>query len=101
MTGFETHAEAVDAHGKFLSETLASDLQQAVDASHVSLGADVMGVICQVYSFVFNEELDQAKDLVSKLPGAMESTGGELRATAATYRDTDEGQGSAFGGLYA
>jgi hypothetical protein len=101
MTGFGTNADAVEAHGKLLSDRLASDLQQVVDASHVSLGADVMGLICQVYSFVFNEELQHAQDLVSKLPAAMETTGGELKATAATYRGVDGDNAAGLGGVYA
>jgi hypothetical protein len=101
MTGFGTNADAVEAHGKVLSDQLAGDLQQAVDASHTSLGADVLGLICQVYSFVFDEELQEAKNLVSTLPGVMESTGGELIATAATYRGVDGDNAAGLGGVYA
>jgi hypothetical protein len=72
-----------------LSDQFTGDLQQAVDASHISLGADVLGLICQVYSFVFDEELREAQNLVSRLPDAMEATGAQLIATAATYRGVD------------
>lgn len=101
MSGFQTSAEAVEAHGKLLSDQLAADLQEAVSASHTSLGPDVMGLICQVYSFVFNDELQQAQDLVAKLPAAVEATGGELLATAATYRDVDGGNATGFEGIHA
>lgn len=101
MSGFGAHADSIEAHGKLLSNQLAADLQEAVDASHISLGADVMGLICQVYSFVFNDELQQAQDLVGKLPAAMEVTGGELQATSTTYRDIDGGNAAGLAGVYA
>ncbi|MEV8442271.1 hypothetical protein AB0425_33265 [Actinosynnema sp. NPDC051121] len=101
MSGFETRADAVEAHGKLLSDQLAADLQEAVSASHTKLGADVMGLICQVYTFVFDDELQQAQDLVAKLPSAVEATGVELKATAATYRDADGGNAAGFEGINA
>jgi hypothetical protein len=101
MSGFETSADAVEAHGKLLSGRLAADLQEAVSASHTKLGADVMGLICQVYTFVFDEELQQAQELVATLPPAVEATGGELVATAATYRDVDGEHATALGGINA
>jgi hypothetical protein len=58
-------------------------------------------LICQVYSFVFNDELQQAQDLVGKLPAALEATGGELQATAATYRDVDGATAAGFQGVYS
>jgi hypothetical protein len=99
MSGFETHVEAVEAHGRFLSSDLAADLQQCVDASHISLGPDVMGIICQVYPRIFNEKLDHAKDLLSKLPTAVDSTGIQLCDTASTYRDNEQATKDAFGGM--
>jgi len=101
MTGFGTDADTVEAHGKVLSDQFAGDLQQAVDASHVSLGADALGLICQVYSFVFDEELREAKNLVGTLPGVMEATGGELIATAATYRGVDGDNAAGLSGVHA
>lgn len=98
MTGFEARAEAIGNHGKFLSGQLGSELQQAVDASHVSLGADVMGVICQVYAGIFNDELDHAKELLAKLPEVMETTGEGLSANAETYRNAEEANRASFGG---
>jgi hypothetical protein len=100
MTGFGTDADAVEAHGKLLSDQFTGDLQQAVDASHVSLGADALGLICQVYSFVFDEELQAAKDLVNRLPNAVEATGAQLISTAATYRGVDGDNAGELGEVY-
>jgi hypothetical protein len=98
MTGFQTSAEAVTEHGKLLATRLTDDLNKAVEASHISLGPDVMGVICQMYSFVFNKELDRAKDLVAALPKAMESTGRRLQESGATYDDVERGNAASFRG---
>ncbi|MEO6082873.1 MAG: type VII secretion target [Umezawaea sp.] len=100
MTGFEIDADAVEAHGKLLSGQLTGDLQQAVDASHISLGSDVLGLICQVYSLVFDEELQEAQNLVGKLPDAMEATGAQLISTASTYRGVDGDNAAGLGQVY-
>jgi hypothetical protein len=100
MTGFDADADAVEAHGKVLSDQLTGDLRQAVDASHISLGADVLGLICQVYSFVFDEELQEAQNLVGKLPDAMEATGSQLISTASTYRSTDGDNATGLGQVH-
>jgi len=99
MTGFQTDAETVRAHGRTLSTQLTDDLTEAVQAAEtVNLGAEAMGVICQMYTFVFNDELDHAKELLGKLPEAMESTGDRLQQSAAGYEETELGATKTFGG---
>lgn len=43
---------------------LSPSLQEAVSAAQVSLGPNVMGELCQHRSWIFNEELDDAKALL-------------------------------------
>jgi hypothetical protein len=99
MTGFSTQTEAVQAHGKTLAGQIADDLDEAVQAARtVTLGPEVMGVICQMYTFVFNDELDHAKDMLGKLPRAMESTGTRLQQAASMYDGNEQGTKSTFEG---
>ena len=99
MTGFQAQAETVSAHGKMLVGRLTPSLQEAVSASQVSLGPNVMGELCQHWSWIFNHELDQAKALLAALPKAFESTGDELCATAETYQHVEEGNRTAMQGM--
>jgi hypothetical protein len=99
MTGFTTQTEAVQAHGKTVSSQIVGDLDEAVQAAQsVALGPEVMGIICQMYTFVFNDELDHAKDMVSKLPEAMESTGKRLQQAASLYDGNEQGTKNTFEG---
>jgi hypothetical protein len=97
--GFKAQSETVAAHGKMLVGQLSPSLQEAVSASRVSLGPNVMGELCQVWSWIFNDELDDAKALLAALPKAFESTGDELCATAETYQQVDEGNLTAMQGM--
>lgn len=102
MSGFKTTKTDLEAHAKLLDGTLSAEVQEAVDAAgQVKLGAETMGVICQVYSFIFNDELDTARDLLSKLPEALDATGAELRAAANLYDTTDQGERTNFDGMHA
>ena len=99
MTGFSTQTEAVQAHGKTLSSQIVSDLDEAVQAAQsVALGPEVMGIICQMYTFVFNDELDHAKEMVGQLPKAMESTGTRLQQAASMYDTNEQGTTNTFQG---
>ncbi|HEX8870149.1 MAG TPA: type VII secretion target [Lentzea sp.] len=97
--GFQVQSEAISAHGKQLVGQLAPSLQEAVSASQVSLGPNVMGELCQHWSWIFNEELDDAKALLAALPKAFESTGDELCSTAETYQQVEEGNRAAMQGM--
>ncbi|SES04641.1 hypothetical protein [Lentzea albida] len=97
--GFRTQAETVAAHGKMLVGRLSPSLQEAVSASQVSLGPNVMGELCQRWSWIFNEELDDAKALLAALPKAFEATGDELCSTAETYQQVEEGNRAAMKGM--
>ncbi|ANZ35665.1 hypothetical protein BBK82_05800 [Lentzea guizhouensis] len=100
MTGaFRTQADAVAAHGKMLVGQLSPSLQEAASASQVSLGPNVMGELCQMWSFIFNDELDDAKALLASLPKAFEATGDSLCSTAETYRQADDGNRIALDGV--
>ncbi|MDX3662749.1 hypothetical protein PV646_36075 [Streptomyces sp. ID05-26A] len=100
MSGkFAAESEAIAAHGKQLLTAVAPSLQEVVTASRISLGANVMGEICQMYAGIFNEELDTAKDLVSKLPAAVEATGDQLVRTAELYDSIDTGNAASLEGL--
>lgn len=98
-SGFAAQSDAIAAHGKQLLNAIAPSLQEVVTASQISLGANVMGEICQMYAFIFNDELDKAKELISKLPGAVESTGDQLGKTAELYQNTDTSNASSLEGL--
>lgn len=100
MTGFHTQADAIAAHGKQLANAVAPSLQEVVTASQISLGPNVMGEICQVYAFIFNDELDNAKHLVSLLPDVVEATGDELGKTADLYQNTDASTAGSMKGLH-
>ncbi|GAB2859309.1 hypothetical protein [Lentzea nigeriaca] len=97
--GFQTQAETVAAHGKMLVGRLSPSLQEAVSASQVSLGPNVMGELCQAWSWIFNDELDNAKNLLAALPKAFEATGDELCSTAETYGQVEEGNRGAMQGM--
>ncbi|MFI6097788.1 hypothetical protein ACIA8G_19695 [Lentzea sp. NPDC051213] len=97
--GFQTSAETVAAHGKMLVGQLSPSLQEAVSASQVSLGPNVMGELCQVWSWIFNEELDDAKALLAALPKAFEATGDELCSTAETYQQAEDGNRTSMQGM--
>ncbi len=97
--GFQTQAETVAAHGKMLVGQLSPSLQEAVSASLVSLGANVMGELCQHWSWIFDEELDDAKALLAVLPKAFESTGDNLCSAAETYQQAEEGNRTAMQGM--
>ncbi|WP_309110917.1 type VII secretion target [Saccharothrix sp.] len=100
MSGFKTSKADLEDHAKLLDGTLSSEVREAVDAAgQVKLGAETMGVICQVYSFIFNDELDTARDLLAKLPEALDATGAELRASANLYDTTDQGERRTFDGM--
>jgi hypothetical protein len=99
-SGFTAQSEAIAAHGKQLLNALAPSLHEVVAASQISLGPNVMGEICQVYAGIFNDELDKAKELISKLPGAVESTGDQLGQTAQLYQNTDTGTAASLEGLH-
>lgn len=100
MTGFAAQSEAIAAHGKQIVGGLSPSLQEVASASQVSLGPTVMGELCQVWSFIFNDELDKAKLLLAELPKAFEATGDSLCSTAETYRQTDEGNRDALRGVH-
>jgi hypothetical protein len=97
--GFAAQSETIAAHGKQLLNAVAPSLQEVVTASQISLGANVMGEICQIYACIFNDELDTAKELISKLPSAVESTGEQLGETARLYQSTDAGNAASLEGL--
>ncbi|SDL36573.1 Excreted virulence factor EspC, type VII ESX diderm [Lentzea albidocapillata subsp. violacea] len=99
MTGFAAQSEAIAAHGKQLVGQVSPSLQEAVSASQVSLGPNVMGELCQAWSWIFNDELDDAKALLAALPKAFEATGDELCSAAETYRQTEEGNRTAMQGV--
>jgi hypothetical protein len=100
MSGsFQTQSETVAAHGKMLVGQLTPSLQEAMSASQVSLGPNVMGELCQRWSWIFNTELDEAKALLAALPKAFESTGDELCSTAETYQQAEEGNRAAMQGM--
>ncbi|GLY48925.1 hypothetical protein [Lentzea sp. NBRC 102530] len=99
MSGFAARSEAITAHGKQLVGRLAPSLQEVASASQVSLGPNVMGELCQVWSFIFNDELDKAKSLLAELPRAFEATGDSLCSTAETYQQSDDGNRASFRGL--
>jgi hypothetical protein len=99
MTGFTTQTEAVQAHGKSLSTQITDSLDEAVQAAQsVTLGPEVMGVICQMYTFVFQGEMDDAKEMLSALPKAMDSTGTRLQRAASMYDGTEQGTKNTFEG---
>jgi hypothetical protein len=97
--GFSAQSETIAAHGKQLLNSVAPSLQEVVTASQISLGPNVMGEICQIYAGIFNDELDKAKELISKLPGAIEATGDQLGETAQLYQNTDTGNSASLEGL--
>ncbi|SDP20990.1 hypothetical protein [Lentzea jiangxiensis] len=96
--GFQAQAEAIAAHGKNLVGQLSPSLQEAASASQVSLGPAVMGELCQRWSWIFNDELDKAKQLLAELPKAFEATGDSLCSTAETYQQTEDGNRASFRG---
>jgi hypothetical protein len=98
-SGFQAQSETIAAHGKQIVGQLAPSLQEAVSASQVSLGPSVMGELCQAWSWIFNEELDEAKALLAALPKAFEATGDELCSTAETYQQVEEGNRTAMQGM--
>ncbi|GAA3850326.1 hypothetical protein GCM10022243_15230 [Saccharothrix violaceirubra] len=100
MTGFGTSADNLDEHADYIEDVLAPDVREAVEAAgRVKLGDDSMGLLCQVYSFVFDEELDTARDLLRKLPDALDATAGDLHATATGYRTVDSGESTNLDGM--
>ena len=99
MTGFAAQSEAIAAHGKQLVGQLSPSLQEAVSASQVSLGPNVMGELCQHWSWIFNKELDDAKALLAALPKAFEATGDGLCSTAETYQRAEEDNRAAMKGM--
>lgn len=99
MTGFAARSEAIAAHGKQIVGQLSPSLQQVASASQVSLGPAVMGELCQMWSFIFNDELDDAKALLAALPKAFEATGDELCSTAETYQQTEDGNRDSLRGM--
>ncbi|QGK69196.1 hypothetical protein GIY23_06315 [Allosaccharopolyspora coralli] len=102
MSGLQTNTEAMNAHGKQLTGDIASGLQQAHDAStSVQLGPEVMGVLCQAWSFIFTDELDSTKQMLGQLPKAMEESGHKVLDAAKDIRDRDDRAGQDFGGLQA
>jgi hypothetical protein len=99
MTGFTTQTEAVQAHGKALSTQITDSLDEAVQAAQsTTLGPEVMGIICQMYTFVFRDEMDDAKEMLGQLPKAMDSTGTRLQQAASMYDGTEQGTKSTFEG---
>ncbi|WP_439663775.1 hypothetical protein ACSHWB_21440 [Lentzea sp. HUAS TT2] len=99
MTGFAAQSEAVAAHGKQIVGGLSPSLREVASASQVSLGPTVMGELCQVWSFIFNDELDKAKLLLAELPKAFEATGDSLCSTAETYQQTEDGNRASMRGV--
>ena len=99
MSGFQTQADTVAAHGKMLTGQLSPSLQEAVSAAQVSLGPNVMGELCQHWSWIFNTELDDAEALLAALPKTFEATGDELCSTAETYQHVEEGNRTAMQGM--
>lgn len=97
--GFAAQSDAIAAHGKQLLNSVAPSLQEVVTASQISLGPNVMGEICQIYALIFNDELDTAKELIGKLPGAIESAGDQLGKTAELYQSTDTSNAGSLEGL--
>jgi hypothetical protein len=97
-SGFTAQSEAIAAHGKQIVGQLSPSLQEAVSASQANLGPNVMGELCQAWSWIFNEELDEAKALLAALPGAFEATGDELCSTAETYQQAEAGNRSSMQG---
>lgn len=97
--GFEARADSIDAHGKELLNSLGPSLREVMNASQVSLGTDVMGLIGQMYTGIFNEELEVAKNLLAKLPEAADVAGEGLISTANEYRQAEAGNQAAFGGM--
>ena len=98
-SGFAAQSEAIAAHGKQIVGQLSPSLHEAASASQVNLGPSVMGELCQAWSWIFNEELDEAKALLAALPKAFESTGDELFSTADTYQHTEEVNSDAMQGM--
>ncbi|MEU7481803.1 type VII secretion target [Lentzea sp. NPDC042327] len=98
--GFAARSDAIAAHGKQLVNAVAPSLQEVVTASQTSLGPNVMGELCQAYAFIFNDELDKAKQLVGLLPAVVEATGDQLGKTAELYQNTDTGNAGSLEGLH-
>jgi hypothetical protein len=99
MTGFSTQTAAVAAHGKTVSSQIVDDLDEAVQAAQsVTLGPEVMGIICQMYTFVFQGEMDDANEMLGALPKAMESTGTRLQQAASMYDGNEQGTKNTFEG---
>ena len=99
MTGFSAQSDAIAAHGKQIVGRLAPSLQEVASASQVSLGPNVMGELCQAWSWIFDDELDKAESLLAELPKAFEATGDELCSTAETYQQTEDGNRTSMRGM--
>ncbi|MDX8146049.1 hypothetical protein SK854_28335 [Lentzea sp. BCCO 10_0061] len=99
MTGFAAQSGAIAAHGKQIVGRLSPSLQEVASASQVSLGPNVMGELCQAWSWIFDDELDKAKLLLAELPKAFEATGDDLCSTAETYQQTEDGNRASLRGM--
>lgn len=102
MTGTQTNTDAMNAHGKHLTGEITSGLQKAHDAStSVTLGPEVMGLLCQAWTFIFDDELKTAQDLMAQLPKAMEQSGNKVLDASRDFRDRDDAAGESFKGIQA
>lgn len=93
----ETSAAEIRQHAAFVGGPIHDGLVQVVDASKVSIGADVMGVLCQAWSFIFQEEHEQAKAAVAKLPDLLMMDADCLKTIAEAYESTEDLNRSMFG----
>ena len=100
MSGTQADTQAMADHGKHLTGEIASGLQKAHDAStQVKLGDDVMGELCQMYSFIFNDEVAAAEEMLRALPKAMDASGNRVMDTAKDIQERDDRNKENFEGL--
>ena len=100
MSGTETDTDAMAKHGKHLTGEITSALGKAhATSTEVKLGADVMGELCQAWSFIFDDEVAAAQEMLQQLPKAMDASGGRVLDAAKEFRERDDRNRENFEGL--
>ncbi|RCW45074.1 excreted virulence factor EspC (type VII ESX diderm) [Halopolyspora algeriensis] len=98
--GIHTNTDAMDAHGKHLAGEITAALDKAHEAAaSVELGPDVMGVLCQFWTSIFEEERASAERLLGQLPQSLEDSGNKVKEAAQEFRDRDDEAVARFEGM--
>lgn len=89
--GTHTNTDAMDAHGQKLTGEITAALDKAHQAStETPIDSGALGVLCQVWAFIFEDERTAAEEMLKQLPQAMQETGENVKSAAAEFRARDQ-----------